>query len=115
MKEQWTLHEAREWMWGRCIEQYRADPANPVFHITFHKEVPPTVPPDSLLMRAFRLLEGEGLVTGHMVGADNTEAIAIRNLQLSDRAILGLEASASEGQREEKREIGFTTDGSEGT
>jgi hypothetical protein len=108
MSKQWTLSKAREWMIGKCVERYRAEPDSPVLHIPFHQPPSPDAPPDGLVLRAFRLLEEEGIVTGHIIGTDNTDAIWIRDLQLSDRAILELESPESDVARADRRRIGFT-------
>lgn len=110
MSDQWTLHQAKDWIIGKCVERYRADPANPVFHIPFHQAPSPDAPPDGLVLRAFHILEEDGAVTGYVIDADNTGAIWIRNLQLSDQAVLRLEASANEETDEDRDPIGFLLD-----
>jgi len=109
MEEQWTLHETREWMLDQCVEQYRANPSDPVLHIPFHQAPSPDTPPDGLILRSFHLLEEEGVVTGYVIDSDNAGAIWIRDLQLSSRAILQLQTSADREAGAGRQSIGFTS------
>jgi hypothetical protein len=68
------------------------------------------MPPDGLVLRAFRVLERDGLVTGHVIDADNTDALWIRDLQLSDQGILQLEAAADSKPDDPRDSIGFSNE-----
>ena len=108
MAKQWTLKQTIEWLWNSCAERYLANPSDPGWHIAFHQLPSQGTPPDGLILRAFRVLETDGLVTGHVIDADNTDALWIRDLQLSDQGILRLEAAADSQPGAARSSIGFT-------
>jgi len=108
MPDQWTLPQVVDWLVNECVERYRSGPLDPGLHVSFHQGPSQGVPPDALVSRAFRILEGDGVVTGHVIDADNTDAVCIRDLQLTDRAILKLESSPDPGTDEGHAHIGFS-------
>jgi hypothetical protein len=110
MARQWTLRQTIEWLWAACAERYIANPSGPAWHIAFHQSPSLDTPPDRLVLRAFRVLETDGLITGHVIDADNTDALWIRDLQLSDQGILQLEAAADSKQDDPRDSIGFSNE-----
>jgi len=110
MPRQWTLRQTIEWLWSSCAERYLANPADSGWHISFHQSPSPDTPPDELILRAFHVLERDGLVTGHVIDADNTDALWIRDLQLSNQGILQLEAAADPKPDDARESIGFSNE-----
>jgi hypothetical protein len=109
MSEVWTLTQAIDWLFGRCVEQYKANDLGAGLDVWFHQQSVPGIPPDPLLLRAFHVLKHQGIVTGHVVDADNG-VICIRKLQLTNEAILKLEAAAAEEPDASPGPIGFSDD-----
>lgn len=110
MATHWSLKQTIEWLWTACAERYFANPSDPAWHVAFHQSPSPGTPPDELILRAFRVLEKQGLVAGHVVDADNTAALCIRDLQLSDQGILQLEAAADPKPDDPRESIGFSSE-----
>lgn len=110
MSDHWTLNQTIEWLWASCAKRYLANPSDPGCHIEFHQAPSLDTPPDGLVLRAFRVLEAQGLVTGHVIDADNTDALWIRDCQLSDQGILQLEAAADSKPDDPQDSIGFSNE-----
>lgn len=107
MARQWTLKQTIEWLWTACAQRYIANPSDPAWHIAFHQLPSPDTPPDGLILSAFRALETDGLVTGYVIDADNTDALWIRDLQLSDKGVLQVEEATESQKRPKRSDIGF--------
>lgn len=110
MPDQWTLRRAMDWVFSKCVEQHKTSPLGPGLDIWFPQQLPPDVPPSTLVVRAFHTLEEDGCVTGHVILSDNAGAIAIRGLKLSDRAVLKLETSPDPAADEGHAHIGFSNE-----
>jgi hypothetical protein len=102
-ERKWCLKEARDWIIHACMEERHRTPDAPCLFLTFPQPQSPDTPPDALVLEAFRLLEAERVVTGHVVEAHNTPPIGINKLCLTPQAVQAIEGSGSE----KKGLIGF--------